>query len=342
MRRKLLLSILVLVLSGAGIVYIFLIDVGQPSIPLPQPDNTVIIEPIVRDDVDYEPINLANTSEQRLRFFRDNLTLVERDYSDSPRVLKFELNRREDTPNDFIHYYSAVFMHNGESIKERTSFNSPDADVKANGFIKSIANLIANDLSSREEYEFDINLDGLDFGATLHNLDGDFVTKIQPGYNRYTSVGIAKATIGDEEILFNASLEKIYGDDYSRWIFFDGVQDLESTTDKLIMWDDQGNYYLLDTTTTNKPSHAYRPHTWVLHKKATGANLKAFDAKITREKLTDDLWNWKLDFPDFGVKLDVDGLHLSGVEREYGVVEGELFQNSQVRKVNGFFVYKPR
>lgn len=348
MKRPLLISLFILIVSAASLTYILLpqlIDQPVEAPPLPPEIDENIPRPRLNQDVKFEAINSSNTNQPRLRFYRDNLTLVERDFADSPIVIKLELNRREDSPNKFTHYYSVSYMNEGTAKTDYYSFKSDQSDVKAADFLPHVENLIAADLSSREEYQFELELPETSIKAVVTDLDGDFITKIQPGYTRYTSVGEAEVAINNQELTFDASLEKIYSEDSSVWIFFDGVYDLESTTDKLVMWNEDGDYYLLDTTTTNKYQHEYRPHTWVLHKDSDQrANLKSFTANLDREKLTDDLWRWQVGFPEFEVEIDVEGLHLSGVEREYGVLNGVLknTKDQSEQKIHGFFVFKPR
>jgi hypothetical protein len=68
----------------------------------------------------------------------------------------------------------------------------------------------------------------------------------------------------------------MYSDDYTKTIFFEGSDSLASASTQLVLWDEDGAFYLVDQSVVEEYSPHYASHVWVLTKGSDGKTQKAF------------------------------------------------------------------
>lgn len=280
--------------------------------------------------------NLKTEGEQ-LRYLRDDLTLSGEDLAGNDFLLKVGLNRKEIEPSKFIHYYSARLFYLGKShIIYSSNFIDPSPYPQTNQFLKSFTNELTDDLSTKETYSFNITIDEEEIRAEINGLVGDFITKNRLEYTRYLSIGTAEVTLNNQSFQTNAMIEKSYSSDHSKYLFFDGYDEMSSRTYKFELWDEENNFYLIDDSVVSEDHPAYRPHTWVLYKDTKGNYTKrAFSAEIEFQE--DELAkSWQISVP----KLDFDFDLATNYNRKETWYGGPISGAVNGEKVKGFFSYK--
>ncbi len=281
---------------------------------------------------------------EELKYFRDRLTLTNQDATENPWMVEVDLNRKEQSRNRFIHYYSATLFQDGKQQTIKTNFYSKNPKIKADKFLQKFENQMFDDLSTRETYALSMEIEGKKIEIELENMDGDFITKNDITYTRYLSAGTANVTINGQTFKANAALEKAYSSDHSKYVFFPGLDKLKSRTYRFLIWDQDHNFYLLDNSTVSEESPYYRPHTWILYKNfAPEYTQKVFAADIEFTE-TDEEKIWDVSVPE----LDMDW-HLSTTDTSEsiwydGVISGTITKTSDGKtneeKVFGLFSLK--
>lgn len=276
---------------------------------------------------------------EELKYFRDRVILANHD-SENSWILELDLNRKQNEKNKYIHYYNATLFQNGKKESINTNFHSNSPEIKSNNFLKKFENTTFEDLSTRESYVFKIQIGDKEINADLKNLEGDFITKNSIVYTRYMSEGDAEVTINDKEFTVEASLEKTYSSDHSKYIFFPGLSQLSSRTYRFLIWDEDGNFYLLDNSTVNKENPYYRPHTWILYKNSNPKYLqKTFQADIELTEIG-EVKSWQIEIPDLKTSLSISAIDSSNESWIEGSVTGTATKNEETKKVFGAFSFK--
>jgi len=278
---------------------------------------------------------------ETLKFFQDTLIIASEDISDVDRfVLEVELNRKEVSVGKFVHFYTANLFQHGERKQSKTNFYADSETLEPNAFLLSFENAIFDDLSTRETYAFSLAIDEEQVRVVLDDLNGDFITKNNLAYTRYLSAGTGTLFLGDKSIRVNAALEKIYSNDHGQYLYFPGVNELESTTHRFLVWDEENNFYLLDMSTVREDNPYYRAHTWVLYKNATQEySQKFFSAKLDFQD-RGATKAWDIYIPGLNTTLKLSTTDPTDAIWSTGTAIGTAESETGVKNLYGSFNYK--
>lgn len=254
-------------------------------------------------------------------------------------VLDLYANRKEQEGGGFIHYYFADAI-DGKAIKHSYKDRlSPDDSLIPDLLFSDISRSVAPDHSSRETYTFTVPFGPDSFRLTTEELKGDFILKNEPEYTMYASAGKAILSINGERIEGNVMFQRAYSSDYSKTVFFDGMETLVSEATQIIVWDDEGAFYLVDTSAVHADSKWYASHFWGLTKRADGTARRAFSGTVTRDSVqAPNVFNATI--PDMGVSSLRVRLTARFHTKEFaGLVEGDLTDERGTRAVAGVASY---
>ena len=289
------------------------------------------------DEIKVEDQISENTKTTELQYFSDKLILQE---VNNKFLLEVNLYRQEGQKEKFSHYYTASIYKNGNKKTIVANFNSNTDKIKSNEFISNYENKMFDDLSTRETYDFSLNIYGEKIDATLSELEGDFITKNDPAYTRYLSIGKGTVKINGEAFSVNAALEKVYSNDKSQYLFFPGINDLTSRTYRFLVWDTEGNFYLLDDSTVSKDDPHYRPHTWVLYKNASPKYLQKFFEADIDFKEEGEKKEWTIKIPGLETTLILSTTESTDANWTNGTVKGSAKTKEGNKELFGHFSYK--
>jgi len=305
-----------------------------------------IASTIMKKDVRPPIYPISNTYTDEMpppRFLSDEVLLIGTDARGRDFVLNIDFNRKEISPNSFVHYYDVVMLFSGKTKKDYYEFFDPLYNVigdKGEGFLKKFKNDLFPDLSARETFSFNVTIDDREITVSLTGLTGDFITKNRMLYTKYASVGKAKVTIDGQSFTTNALILKMYSDDYRKYVFFDGFDDLNSTTQVFALWDENDNFYFIDNSDVVSSHENYKSHSWVLYKDGkTGATKKAFKIDIDtvlKRKIPD---RWEITIPDFNTTISAEVDKLIDKREVYGLVQGMVTDANGSRSIKGLFDY---
>jgi hypothetical protein len=256
-----------------------------------------------------------------------------------PFVMEFSSSRQQKTPHEFVQYSSIKGSIFGNSFGDYVSVYKPTYDINPAGFIKSFSHILAEDLSVRDSYTATVEVDGEELSIRVDGIEGDFISRSNPAYTRYQSTADAEVTYRGETFKTQVLVENLYSDDYSKYIFFDDYEEVESITQQLILWDSADNFYMIDQTEVFSDTPEYPSHTWVLHKNGvTGTTQKAFDASVSMDKsiFADPTWTVSVPaFSDATIELSVASLYVDTKARKHYLVEGVVSDDMGRRTISG-------
>lgn len=281
-------------------------------------------------------------AEPSRRFFSDDIVLFGQGPDGKDFFLDLNFNRKEDVQlATFQHYRFASLIYNETNESLTESIPDPNFQEVPSGFLQKFENKIAADLSARESYSFTVNIAGTQIRAEIDGLQGDFIVKNSPEYTRYVSEGKAIVQLGSQTFSVHAIITKIYSSDYDKYIFPPGDKTLKSETQVLNLWDEAGNFYLIDQTRVKSYSPSYKSHTWVLFKNADQQYLrKAFDAEIIFKTLNNTAFSWDISLPTLNkefFKLQVATAKTKNPEE--GIAKGILNIANKEIKVGGLYFH---
>jgi hypothetical protein len=288
------------------------------------------------------------TLEDTKKIFNSNTIHLYGNENGTPFYLELDLNRRQTPSGLFQHYYYIVSSHQGlDSNDYQTSYSSSTEPVPT-GALLDFERRPFSDLSTREEYYGRVNLDGKDISFEVKNLSGDFITRNTQAFTRFQSVGEGEITYNNNKTSVYGLVEGIHSSDFSKSIFFEGSENITATTRQFVLWDEFGNFYMIDQSKVESESPAYTSHTWLLHKnKKTGSTQKSFSSDITaRSIFGKPETGWTITANDFdNAVIEISLLDYiddgDSQERLRALVTGKISDDNGTRNISGFgFIIK--
>ena len=276
------------------------------------------------------------------RFFSEEFIVFGKDPAGQDFLLTVMLCRKEDAEKgSFIHYRFASLISSSTNIDLTDSFYDDHSDEVVHGFLNTLVEERAEDLSSRESYTIGVELEGRRVRVKIPELQGDFVVKDSPDFSKHLSESVAQIQIGDKEFTGRAAVEKIYSSDYSIHVFFPGYGKTPSETNAFVLWDEAGGFYVLDASQVTVENPNYRSHTWVLWKDTTKYILrKGFEAHISAEQASGQPMHWAIRIPPLEVEhLDLTAAQTKKGKPNEGIVHGQVQLNGEKRFIAGYFVH---
>lgn len=298
---------------------------------------------ISTDDPPSQPVPNTSLKDINRHFFNNEFMIYGKDMHGVPFFLKLNLNRKQQDEKNYVHYYFSNFLYGNINKSDYFDFYSDSPDITAQNIFSSYDYQKNQDLSSREKYDFLVTLPvdnglmkNIAINVAIDELEGDFLIKNSPAYTKHMSIGKAKIVIDDNNSFFaDVVVSSIYSDDYSKYIFFQGYDDIHPTTDLLILWDENGSFYLVDHTLTKEQNLFYPPHTWVLYKNSKGFMKKAFEADIDFKEAGGAL-QWLIRLDDLDFELNVQATEFFKGSLHDGVAQGFVVTPDGTFTIAGF------
>lgn len=279
-------------------------------------------------------------------FFADELIFVAND-GEKDVIIHLDLNRKELEEGIYMHYYWAQLAYSDLVSKDYVYFEDEHPQVSTQMNTQKLFTHFEaknfEDLSSRENYSLAFTLGDYDVEVDLANLEGDFLIKNSLEYTKYISEGVATITVDGQRYEGRGLVSKIYSSDYSKYIFFDGYENIQNVTHNFMVWDAEGNFYALDLTEVMNDNPYYTSHHWILFKNAqTAARNKAFRAEIVFEKETNGTpKSWHVTVPQLNQDFQLQPAIVWNNENQRfeGVVQGLVEDDDTKSEIKGIFTY---
>ncbi len=276
------------------------------------------------------------------RFFSDDILVYGKDSSGQDFLLDIMLCRKEDAEkSSFIHYRFVSLLYGSTNKHFTESVYDPRLEEIASGAVTSFENRGSSDLSTRESYSFTVVVNGEAIQVRIPELEGDFIIKNSPEYTKYVSESPATVQIGGKSIAARAMVAKIHSSDFNKYVFFPGHGKTDSETHSMILWDEKGNFYAIDSSRVQKDNPAYRSHSWVLLKDTTTKTMrKGFDVNVSLKEENGKPKSWLIILPTLdGRKIRLDALSFKEGKNDEGFAAGNVSAGGSETGIRGLFVH---
>lgn len=274
------------------------------------------------------------------KFFYTRFVLVGEKEDGSVISLVSYIYAKQIGIDKYRHYYTFVFSSEGENETLYIDQNSNSKDILAADFIKEFNENDFDGQSTQREYDFVMQTKQGEVEVEITDINGDFITKDQPDYIRYASIGNATIKMNGEEYKVNAFVDNIVSSDYSISLFYENRDELINKTHSLSLWDEEGAFYLIDITDVENTDHPYKSHKWVLYKDKNGFSKKYFDAEMEYKTNVDGKPDsWSIYVPDFDGEFELFVDFFTERNQEKGIVRGKVINESESLNLIGHFLY---
>jgi hypothetical protein len=274
-------------------------------------------------------------SQSSYQFHSDRFVLAGELDNGKPFLFDIDINRKEIGGAQYIHYYMGNLVE-GESSQyfyEKREANK--STILSDLFFKDFNKSLEEDHSSRYSYDFSFSFSGKNYTVSTDTMESDFIIKNEPEYTSYVSAG--EATLSVEGVPYTVHImhQAIYSTDYRKSVFFEGFSDLKSQTHQLILWDDEGTFYLVDQSEVDGYSQFYASHFWTLTKYRNESMKKAFSGTVTKTNT-----NFTASIPRFeNTKINVYIKNFFERNSNEGYVEGSITDALGTRSISGLGYY---
>lgn len=274
------------------------------------------------------------------RFYSDRFVISGKDDNDSPFLLDLNLIRRENIDRVYDHYYFGDIVHGSKTEQFYEKGISPEYEVLEDLFIKNFQRNKNPDNSARDIYDFSFSQGGKKYKIQTKELVSDFIIKNEPEYTSYVSAGKVSLFIDSREYDMNLMHQVIYSTDYTDSLYFEGLDELDSDSVQLILWDSQGEFYMMDQSRVENSNPKYQSHFWGLKKDIEGNLKKIFRGEIQKENIGNRV-KFSGIIPDFGINELVLDLKENFQGNKYkGLAEGYIINGSEKKEVFGLGFYE--
>ena len=269
------------------------------------------------------------------RFFSDRFVLYGKHNDGTPLLIDLVINRKETTPGIFTHYYMSQIIDDTTAAKDYANRDVADSAVLPDLFFTQFERASTLAEPSRETQLFAFDMIGKHFEVKSGPMDSDFVVRNVPEYTELSSAGVGEVLVDGETIPVSILHERVYSTDYRPLVFFEGSATLRSETIQLVLWDELGNFYLIDRSDVPVPSPSYTSHFWALHKDSEGYTKKAYAGDARMDALGDAI-TFYATVPAFENSAVAVTLRTRFKDdHDKGYVEGQISDRAGIRKIFG-------
>lgn len=237
-------------------------------------------------------------------YFDDTVMLVSKK---DPAVSLIATATRNQQEKGYVQN-TRVSVFDGKSWARKTGQATTDTSTIVSGTI--VKNWTTETDPSRvlkEKSSGEINLNDLQIKFSTNTLQNEISVRSQPGYTKFMSNGEGTLTINNQSYPAYVLYTRIYSLNASEIQFYD--QPFGLTTDWVAFWDENGNFYHVDTTSVSKPTDIYKTHKLGVMETNTGSVLKTFAVTTTRDQITPpDKYTFNLQNP-VDVTLNLERLN---------------------------------
>ena len=222
------------------------------------------------------------------QFYSDSVSLFIPDEK-SPFILELDLNRRQEPNGIFTHYYFLNGFYKNEITDKYVQFEFGSYDLTPTSYLVDFKRESPSDFSVRDYYSGVVKMtETNEVSFSITDIKGDFITRNRPEYTQFQSTGKALVKIGNETKEAFALVETLHSNDYEKRIFFPRLSSVVSLTHQFVLWDEFGNFYMIDNSEVFSDTPEYPSHSWLLYKSKDGETKKGFSVMVA--EIEDGEW----------------------------------------------------
>lgn len=303
-----------------------------------------LIYTLRKENIDFKTwLNLyqisKHTTDDTKDYFYDRIIVSAKDDQQQPLVAVFEGSRQETKQPGFSHSYGVYVLYQGKVFRDFTSFTSPSSTVQAHDFITSFSSNASAELPEFT-YTMGIKLDTQNFTFTFSDLESDFLVKNNLEYIRFISPGLAKISVGGKVFSGHVMVDRVLSTN-GKIPTLEGYE-VKRTSHSIALWQENGDFYHIDTSQVFTPNVPYASHTWVLYKNAqTKSTNKLYEASVVYTPNPEP--SWKIIIPELNntkLTFKLISTLTKNSEQLEGYVQGTVQDKSGKHEVSGYALYE--
>lgn len=269
------------------------------------------------------------------RFFSDRFVLYGKHANGTPLLIDLVINRKETTPGVFTHYYMSQIIDGDTTAKDYVTRDASTSLVLPDLFFTQFERSSTLAEPSRETQTFAFVIIGNQYLVKSGPMDSDFVVRNVPEYTELSSAGVGEILVDGERIPVSILHERVYSTDYRPLVFFEGSATLRSETIQLVLWDELGNFYLIDRSEVPAPVPEYTSHFWALHKDVEGYIKKGYtgEARMANDGNTITFYSTVPAFENSEIAVTLRTRFKDDYDKGY--VEGQIADRAGIRNIYG-------
>lgn len=272
-------------------------------------------------------------------YFYDRLILQSKD-KDQPLLMIFEGSRQKFS-SLYGHNYSVEIIYQGKLYRDYTSFTTSSSTIQSSGFVTQFTHTKPNELPE-ESYAFAFSLEGKKFEFKIPQVGADFLVKNDLEYLRYASPAQAEAQIDGKTISAEVMVDRVLSTDAAR-VTLSAFPNIKYTSHSIVFWDEEHNFYHIDSSKVFTPNVPYYTHTWILYKNVNGTMKQSQAIDIAVHKVTSGMPDWTIRLPELEssqIALKVTKIIDISSRGFSGLLEGTITDAKGTRKIHGYGSYE--
>jgi hypothetical protein len=211
-------------------------------------------------------------------YFDDTVVLIT---ETTPRNILVATSVRSEASGSKSQNTRVSFYNGSKWIRQTTTQPISDFGIYGNTILKNWKATVDPTLVLRERIEANINIDKNNISFKSDTLENEMTVRSLPGYTKFISESTAKLTVNGKTYNARIMYTKLYSLNSKSLQFYDTP--LGITTDWLIFWDEQGNFYHIDRTDVERPTDVYQLHRIGIYKSYEKSVTKTFNVSVVRD-----------------------------------------------------------
>lgn len=215
-----------------------------------------------------------------LSYFDDTIILISKDEPHYSLVATVSRNEKSDL--NYIQNTRISFFDGTEWKRVTKSDQTKNSAIKNNEFIQDWTIEYDKSRVLKQDVSGNLVIRENKIGFESGILENEISIRSLPGYTKFMSEGDGKLIINNQQFDSYLLYTRIYSMNSSEIVKYNG--NLGLLTDWIAFWDNQGNFYHIDSTSVDKPIPNYQPHKISILKDDSGSITKTFSVVINRDQ----------------------------------------------------------
>ncbi len=210
-------------------------------------------------------------------YFEDTIILVTKD---KPQINLVATVTRAEQDSNYAQSTRVSYYDGKNWTRQSSSKAAKDSAIVSNNLVKSWVTDIDPSRVLKQTVKGEITINNSSITFSSYVLQNEIGMRSLPGYTKFMSNGTGTVAVNGVSRGAYILYTRIYSSNASDIQFYNDPFGL--TTDWVVFWDTQGNFYHVDATSVDKPTTTYQTHKIGVMENSTGAVSKAFDLSIER------------------------------------------------------------
>lgn len=272
-------------------------------------------------------------------YYYDRLLVHYQDQAGADHALLIELRRYSLLPYYYQHEYTIKSFAAAGTEHTETVFNTMSPNIVAHDFLTSFSDDNHYNLQD-EDYRLAVEFDHQQYLINLPNLTGDGLVNNALERFTYVNMGNTEVSIDGQSYSAAFALTKNLSIDVDKATLSEGTK---GTSNSIFLTDQQGRFYLIDSTNVTAGATEYDSHNWTLYKqgKVVQKIIDADPLTITRSDRSLGGKSLTIDHPELAAsQMNLSSIsNLHNQHKAYDLVVGTIIDDAGERPVMGLSSY---